>query len=141
MSISDEEVFHKFDGVLITQDNIEHYRGLLREQFLINRCQDCGYWIYPHRPMCPECWSWDVKPTEASGEGFVYMFTLIYQGDGANPSSPHPVVAVELAEQEGLRYLSTIVGPDVSDIEIGRPVTLVWTERHGNPAPTFELTE
>jgi uncharacterized OB-fold protein len=52
---------------------------------------------------------------------------------------PYPVVAVELAEQEGLRFTSTVVGADNKDIYIGAPVRLAWTERNGSPMPVFEL--
>src|SRR6202035_1183500 len=69
--LSDEEVFAAFPAVLIDRDNIAHYRGLLRGKLLINQCAACGYWIYPHRSLCPRCLSWDVKPTEVSGEGKV----------------------------------------------------------------------
>jgi hypothetical protein len=47
MHVTDDEVFERFPDVLITHDNIEHYRGLLQRRLLINRCDDCGYWIYP----------------------------------------------------------------------------------------------
>ena len=77
--LSDSEVFAAFRGVLIDRDNIAHYRGLLRGELLINQCGACGYWIYPHRPLCPRCLSWDVKPTQVSGAGKVFMFTLIQQ--------------------------------------------------------------
>src|ERR1700756_4366100 len=77
--ISDEAVFAAFPGVLVDRDNVAHYRGLLQGKLLINRCAACSYWIYPHRPLCPHCLSWDIRPTEVSGNGQVFMFTLIHQ--------------------------------------------------------------
>ncbi len=139
--VTDEEVFAAFAGVPIDRDNVEHYRGLLARRLLVNRCDACGHWIYPHRPMCPECLSSDVTPTEVSGEGFVFMFTLIHQE--RDPSEAHlaePVVvaAVELAEQRGLRYLAQVVHSPVDAIAHDMPVRLVWAERDGYPAPAFE---
>jgi uncharacterized OB-fold protein len=139
-AIADEEVLTRFPAVLINRDNLEHYRGLLQRKLLINRCQDCGYWIRPHRRSCPECWSTNVVPTEVSGRGTIYMFTLLHQGapiPGQDFSTPVGIVAVEFPEQEGLRYLSTMVDCPNEEIRIGMPVELVWTERDGNPAPAF----
>ncbi len=49
------------------------------------------------------------------------------------------MVTVELEEQEGLRFTSTVVGSSNDDIVIGAPVELTWIERDGRPFPAFEL--
>jgi uncharacterized OB-fold protein len=136
--ISDEEVLTRYPGAFINLDNLEYYRGLLQRKVLINRCNECGRWIRPHSPSCPDCWSTDVVPTEVSGRGTIYLFALVRQGSPvADVDFPVPVVAVELAEQEGLRYLSTMIDCANEDISVGMPVEMVWTERDGNPAPAF----
>src|SRR5262245_33815074 len=107
-TFTDEEVLKRFPRDLIDRDNVDYYRGLLQKKLLINRCQDCRYWIYPHRPICPECWSFNVKVEEVSGKGKVWMYTLLHQGQpipGADYSKPHLIAGVELPEREGLRYL------------------------------------
>lgn len=138
--LGDAEVLARFPHVLIDQDNIEHYRGLLERRLLINRCQICGYWVYPHRPMCPKCWSDNVAATQVCGEGAVYMFTLLHQGrtiPGVDYSTPHPIAAIELQEQKGLRYLATIINCPNEAISIGMTVRLAWLERSGAPSPAF----
>ncbi len=137
-----EEVFDRYPQLRITRDNIEYLRGLLDRRLLVNRCQACGYWIYPHRPMCPECWSTAVEPTEVSGRGHVYMFTILHQGRvGYGFEYPHVKAAVELAEQPGLRYLAPIFGCRPEDVRGGMPVTLTWVEGDGYPIAAFEPTE
>jgi uncharacterized OB-fold protein len=54
-------------------------------------------------------------------------------------SRPHPVVAVELEEQAGLRYTTTVIDGDPHAISIGLPVELAWIERHGAPFPVFRV--
>ena len=128
---------------LVNRDNVEHYRGLLEQRLLVNRCGDCGYWIYPHRPMCPKCLSWNVTATEVSGEGRVFIYTLIYQERdpyGRLPA-PVPVASVELSEQPGLRYLSNLVNCSAGDIRHDMPVRLVWVIRQGMRWPAFEPLE
>ena len=137
---SDEAVFAAFRGVLIDRDNIAHYRGLLGGKLLINQCAACGYWIYPHRPLCPRCLSWDVKPTQVSGDGKVFMFTLIHQERDPNdrPREPTIAAAVELAEQSGLRFLARVVNCPRSQLVLDMPVRLTWMEHEGRKMPAFE---
>ena len=137
---TDEEVLAAFPSLPIDRDNVDHYRGLLQRRLLVNRCADCGHWIYPHRPLCPECWSWDVAPTEVSGEGEVFMFTLIHQerDPDAALDGPVPTAAIELVEQAGLRYLAPIVHCPPDEIRLGMPVRLTWVERDGVDVPAFE---
>jgi hypothetical protein len=70
------------------------------------------------------------------------MALFLHQGppaEGVDYSTPYPVVTVELDEQEGLRYSSTVVGAANDDITIGKRVTLDWIERSGAPLPVFRL--
>jgi len=140
--IDDFRVFELYPDIQLSRDNIEHYRALAQRRLVINRCRDCGHWIYPHRPLCPECLSWNVKPEEISGLGTVFMFTLLYQlrDPRSHIMEPMPVAAVELAEQKGLRYLSRIVNCAPEDIGHDIPVRLVWIDdENGEVAwPAFE---
>ena len=137
---TDAEVFAAFPGVLIDRDNIAHYRGLLAGRLLINQCARCSYWVYPHRPLCPRCLSWELTPTEVSGRGKVFMFTFIHQERDPSQSLREPSIAaaVELAEQGGLRYLARIVNCPMSQITLDMPVRLTWIERDGGKRPAFE---
>lgn len=137
-TISNEDVLAKFPDVPVDYDNIFHYRGLLDRKLMFNRCDRCGHWIYPHRPLCPECWSEEVTPTEVSGKGKVYFFTVSHQGVPVpGETFPFGVIAVELVEQDGLRYLTTIRGCPINEIRCDMPVELDWVDRAGTPAPVF----
>src|SRR5439155_16123596 len=109
-TISDTELVDRFPDVLIDPDNKEFYRGWLQRRLLLNRCAQCGAWHHPPGPVCPECWSIDVRPTPVSGEGRIHLLVGLRQGppaEGVDYASPHVVATVELAEQPGLRYTST----------------------------------
>jgi hypothetical protein len=106
------------------------------------RCSDCGTWHEPPKPRCPECWSTNVVPTPVSGRGTIFMAIFLHQGPpapGVDYATPYPVVTVELEEQPGLRFTSTVVGAANDDIVIGTPVTLDWLDREGVPVPAFRL--
>lgn len=140
-SRSDAELVERLAHLPVERDTAGHYRGYLRRELVMNRCGECARWHHPMRPMCPACWSWNVVPTAVSGRGTVHLFILLHQGpsaDGVDYSeAPHPVVTVELEEQAGLRFTSTVVGCALSDIRIGMPVELTWIDRHHSPYPAF----
>jgi uncharacterized OB-fold protein len=78
-----------------------------------------------------------------SGEGTLFMTVFLHQGpptEGVDYSTPYPVVTVELDEQEGLRFTSTVVGATNDDIHIGERVELDWIDRAGAPLPVFRLS-
>ncbi len=141
--LSNDELVQRFPGEPISHDNAAHYRGRLARQLLVNRCDDCGVWHAPPKPVCPHCWSKRVTPTPVSGNGIIFMNIFLHQGPpapGVDYSTPYPVVTVELEEQVGLRFTATVVGADNDQIRIGEPVRLDWRERAGSPLPVFVLT-
>jgi uncharacterized OB-fold protein len=140
--ITDEDLVARFPGHQIDHDSKAFYRGWLERRLLVNRCADCGAWHHRPKPVCPRCWSSDVRPTQVAGTGTIFMFVLLHQGppaEGVDYSTPYPVVTVELDEQEGLRLTSTVVGVANDEIRIGRRVELDWIERAGAPMPVFRL--
>lgn len=141
VSVDDADLISRFAIYSIDRDRAAHFRGRLDRRLLIDRCDDCGHWHHPPRPMCPDCWSWNQTPTEVSGEGTVHLLMYLHQG----PPTPgvdyggrgHPVATVELAEQPALRFTSTVIGGDDQGLDIGTPVVLDWIERDGAPFPVF----
>jgi uncharacterized OB-fold protein len=133
----DAAVIRRFPGRIVDQVNVAYYRGLLERRLLLSRCSDCGQWIHPPRPICPDCWSVRLYVDEPGGEGTIYLLTFL-ERDGDSP--PHPVATVELDEQAGLRYTATIAGSaPPGAVHIGDRVKLTWIERNGAIMPAFEL--
>jgi hypothetical protein len=141
-AISDEELVDRFRGYGVDRDSAAHFRGRLERRFLVQRCDACGTWHHPPRPVCPACWSLRVTPTEICGRGSIFLAIFLHQGpptSGVDYSAPYPVVTVELDEQPGLRVTSTIVDAPGEDIMIGRRVELDWIERDDTPLPVFRI--
>jgi uncharacterized OB-fold protein len=138
--LDDFEVFARYPDELIDHDNIDHYRGMAARRLMIRRCRDCGYWVYPHRPVCPQCLSWDVPFEQVSGRGKIFMETRLHQLRDPNAQIYEPIVAaaVELEERKGLRYLARIVNCDMAAIGPESPVSLTWIEEDGATWPAFE---
>jgi uncharacterized OB-fold protein len=142
-TISDEDLLRRFSGYGVDRESAPHFRARLERQLLVNRCSACGTWHQPPKPICPQCWSTAILPTEVGGTGTIHLAIFLHQGppaEGVDYSDPHPVVTVELDEQPGLRLTSTVVGAGNDDIVIGARVALDWIERSGVPVPAFRLT-
>jgi uncharacterized OB-fold protein len=141
--VDGEEVLARFPRVRLDADNVAHYRGLLEHRLLLNRCADCRTWHHPPRPVCPRCWSREVVAEAVSGRGEIAFVTFLHQGPrapGVDYEGGWPVAAVELVEQEGLRYAASIVDSPRDRIGVGAPVELVWLERDGEPVAAFTVT-
>lgn len=141
-TISDRELVERFAGHHLDHDSAPHFRGRLERRLLMNRCNACGEWHHPPRPVCPACWSSDVVATDVAGEGAIHLAIFLHQGppaEGVDYSTPYPVVTVELDEQAGLRFTSTVVGAANEAITIGARVALDWIDRGGVPLPVFRL--
>jgi uncharacterized OB-fold protein len=142
--VEDEELVGLFAGQPLDQDSAPHYRGRLHRHLLLNRCTACGLWHHPPRPLCPRCWSTDVRATEVAGTGTIDLVLFLHQGppaEGVDYATPYPVATVELDEQPGLRFTATIVGAPNDAIAIGRRVRLDWIERGRVPVPVFRLAD
>ncbi|SNQ47178.1 conserved hypothetical protein [Frankia canadensis] len=142
--VSDEELLARFPGQPVDHDSAAHYRGRLAHRLLINRCGDCGTWHQPPRPVCPACWSSNVVATEVAGTGTVHLAIFLHQGPpapGVDYATPHPVVTVDLDEQPGLRFTSTVVDADRERVRVGDRVALEWIDRGGAPLPVFRVVE
>lgn len=142
--ISDAELVARFPGHPLDHDSAAHFRGRLEHRLLLNRCGACSTWHHPHKPICPSCWSADVTAEPVTGAGTIHLAIFLHQGppaEGVDYATPHPVVTVELDEQPGLRFTSTVVGSANDEITIGRRVTLDWIDRAGAPLPVFRLDD
>jgi uncharacterized OB-fold protein len=114
--------------------------GLAERRLLIQRCSACRHWVHYPRPRCPWCQSPDLAPEEVSGRGELYAFTVTVQAFHPFFADrlPYVLALVELAEQEGLRLTTQVVGCDEVDLRIGMPLELVWTDLGDlGPAPFF----
>jgi uncharacterized OB-fold protein len=141
MNISDEELVARFPDTRIDPDNRHFFAGWLEQRLLMNRCGGCGRWHHPPRPLCPQCWSFDVRPEPVKGSGTVHLLIKLHQGipaPGVDYGQPHPVATVELDEQPGLRFSSTVIECPLEKIRIGMRVELAWVERFGAPYPVFK---
>jgi uncharacterized OB-fold protein len=104
--------------------------GIERRQLLILRCTDCGHFVHLPRPVCNVCLSERLVPSEVSGRGVLYTYTVTVQA--FHPyyvdKVPYTLAIVELEEQVGLRFTTQIIDCPEAELRVGLPVELAWTE-------------
>jgi len=98
----------------------------------ILRCQQCGYYLHPPTPICPECRSTDLAAEAVSGEATVVTFSINHQQWMPGPEVPFVAAIVELVEDPSVRLRTNIVGCAPDDVHIDMAVTVVF-EHHPDP--------
>jgi uncharacterized OB-fold protein len=99
-------------------------------RLLLPRCRSCRkiHW-YP-RALCPHCLSDEIDWQQASGRGTIFSFSVM------RTKTPYVIAFVTL--DEGITIMTNIVDCDIDGIDIGHPVTLLFTTRANTPIPVFK---
>ena len=99
-----------------------------RHELVIQRCGQCGKWVFHPREQCPECFSRELEWTRASGRGRVYAFTIVHQPahPGFMGDVPYAYAIIQL--EEGARMASNIVGCPPSEVRVDMPVEAVFDD-------------
>ena len=100
--------------------------GLRDERVMIQRCADCGTWVFYPRSNCSNCLGPNLNWHEVSGEGKIHTFTVTRQ-----PTSPHfadevPQLIAMIELNEGVRLTTTLVENDPDQIAVGAAVKPVF---------------
>lgn len=104
------------------------WEAIKRHELSLQRCQDCGHYIYYPRPLCDECLSPNLVWTRLSGRGTVYTFTVVRQAASKRfaPDVPYIFAIVELAE--GPRLSTNLIDCPIDAARVGRPVEAVFDD-------------
>jgi uncharacterized OB-fold protein len=121
----------------INDENRAFWTGGAKGELRIARCGNCGYYLHPPTPRCPQCWSDDIAPRAVSGRGTVYTYTINRQAWVPGLEVPFVIAMVELDEQPGLRLMTNIVNCAPDEVEIGVPVEVEFVERGEAFIPVF----
>ena len=79
----------------------------------------CGVVRHPPAPLCGECHSTEWDTQESSGHGHVYTWIVSHHPTKPD-AEPRIVVLVEL--DEGIRFVSNLLGVDATDVQNGMEV-------------------
>ena len=107
-----------------SEDSKPYWEGCQRQELLLQRCDDCGYYRLPPSVLCPKCMSMNAQLTKASGKAKVFSWEVTHQAFYPAWDTPFNVAIVEL--EEGPRMHTNIVGCKNEDIYTDMPLELMF---------------
>ena len=109
-----------------------YWDGLAQGRILIQRCEDCGAWVFYPRSHCNGCLSDRLTWHEVTGKGTLHTFTVTRQPTAPffADEVPQRLAVVEL--DEGVRLTSTLVDVADADIRIGMRLQPVFDHVSAN---------
>ncbi len=104
------------------------WQAAAQHQLVIQRCQECGYFNHPPRPLCDACLSQRLAFVPVSGRGTVYSYTVMHQPNvaGFEKEIPYINVLIELDEQPRLFMVSYLPMSEQAKLRIGGQVEVTF---------------
>jgi len=108
--------------------NAPYWEGAKRHELLLRKCEECGEFQWPPRPMCSKCHSFEFEWVQAKGTGTLYSYTIANRPwhIGFVNETPYAVVVVEL--DEGIRMLGNSEGVKPEDLRIGMSMEVAFND-------------
>lgn len=92
------------------------------ERLLVQRCADCGQYVFIPQPCCTACQSRRLDWAQSAGRGRVYSYTVVHRPPRPQFDTPYAVVIV--AMEEGWYMLSNLLECPPENIAIDMPVVV-----------------
>lgn len=113
----------------LTERTRPFWTGGERGALVFWRCLDCGYYLHPPIPICPQCRSKRLEPQAVSGKATLATYSINHQRWMPGPEPPYVVAIVEIVEQPSVRLTTNVVHCPLDRIRIGMPLRVTF-EHH-----------
>lgn len=105
-------------------------------RLLVQRCSECGSYIFRPQFACTQCFSADLVWVEASGHGVINSFSTVRRP--AYPELPDPYVVVVVKMAEGWYMMSNLIDCAVDEVHIGMRVVVKFVRYDDIALPFVE---
>lgn len=119
-------------------DNRPFWTGGAQGELLLIRCQDCGAFVHPPKPVCRTCLSEAVKPEAVAGTGVVDTYTVNYQAWYPGLDVPYVIARVAVDGAPGVYLTTNIVGCPPETVDVGDRVKVSFEQQGEVYYPLFE---
>lgn len=123
---------------LLNADNRAFWTGGAKGELRLTRCQDCGAFIHPPRPVCRKCLSDAVAPEAVAGTGVVDTYTVNHQAWYPGLEVPFLIARVAIDGAPGVYLTTNIINCPVDALEFGDKVRVVFEQQGEIHYPLFE---
>lgn len=123
-----------------TQISRPFWEGNAAGRLVMQKCGDCGAWVFYPRGHCPHCWGARLAWSDARGNARLESFCIVHRPghDAWKAAAPYVLAIVRL--EEGPSMLSTLVCPAHEVPDIGTPVQVRFVRIGQFTLPMFEPT-
>ena len=101
-----------------------HWDGCREGVLRVQRCRDCGHFVFIPQPLCTRCQADALEWAESTGRGTVYSYTVVHRPPRPAFAVPYVVAIVEL--EEGWHMLTNLVDCRAEDVRVGMPVEVTF---------------
>lgn len=119
-------------------DNRAFWTGGADGRLMLNRCQDCGTFIHPPRPVCRACLSDRVQPEAVAGTGVVDSYTINHQAWYPGLEVPFVIARIAIDGAPGVYLTSNVVGCPVDEVDFDDKVRVTFEQQGEIYYPLFE---
>jgi uncharacterized OB-fold protein len=109
-----------------TPDSAPFWDGLVREQFLVQRCRNCGMRRHYPRPVCSACHSMEADWAAIPGEGTIVSWTVCHHAYLPEFKSQVPYVVAIAELEHGIRVNLRLEAPPSQPLVTGQRVRVAY---------------
>ena len=112
----------------VNGDTKPFWDGCRNHELRFQKCTECGHVRWPPSIICPLCYSNKTEWIRATGKGNVFSFVVYHKAyhPAFEADLPYVVAIVEL--EEGLHFLTNIVGCDPGAVSCEMTVEVNWED-------------
>jgi uncharacterized OB-fold protein len=103
-----------------------YWEGLTAGELRLQRCGDCGRYVFYPRSVCPHCLGEGLEWVPTSGRGRVYSFTIVRRAMNPAFAAEVPYVFAIVELDEGPRVTTNIVNCAPEDVRVDMPVKAAY---------------
>jgi len=119
-------------------DNRAFWTGGAEGKLRIVRCDDCGQYTHPPKPICRHCHSENVAAEAVAGTGVIDTYTVNHQPWLPGLEVPYVIARVKLDGVPGVYLTTNIVGCRIDEVDFDDRVRVTFEEQDGIWFPLFE---
>jgi len=116
---------------MVDHHTLPWWQACAEHRLTAQRCTACNHAQLPSAPICSECHGNSFEMTMLNGKGTLYTYSAVHQAVSMEQKLPFILAVIELdvsgtSCRNSVRLMSNIVDADESELEIGKPVQVVW---------------
>ena len=105
-----------------------YWDGVEQGKLMLQYCSDCDVYQYYPRPLCAKCPAAEPEWREASGNGVLYSYSVVYRSPSPAFQAIVPYVTAIVELEEGPRMFTNIVDAAPESLRVGEPVRVVFRD-------------